>query len=302
MKTVSLWRAFKEGFVSFGRNGWLSLATVSVVVLSLYVVSFIFFIVIVGNQMIGQFQDKINVSVYFDIGADEERILEVKNELEMYPEIKTIDYVSRNQALDNFRENNKDNPIVLQSLEVVEGNPFMASLVIKARNSEQYESIAQTVEQNYKEDVSRINYGKNKEIIDKLNSIIKSVEKFGLGIGLLFVLISVLITFNTIRITMYNHKQEIEIKRLVGASNWYIRMPYIFEGIIYSVIASIVTTLLMYGTVYFTSSAAARSLPGVDLKSLFMANLAEIYLLSLGLGVLLGIISSFIAIRRYLKT
>jgi cell division transport system permease protein len=232
MKILKLWRTLKEGFQNFIRNGWLSVATISILTISLYLISLTFMIGITANLLLENVKEKINISIYFNPGASESDIFTIKSRLETFKEVKSVEYVSKEQALREFLDMGASDPSIQQALDEIGENPLLASLVIKANQADQYDTINQAIEgSDFRDQVSRINYEKNKIIIERLNKIVNFSREVGLILGLLFVLIAILITFNAIRITIYSHKQEFEIERLVGASNLYIRMPFIFEGI-----------------------------------------------------------------------
>lgn len=302
MKILKLWRTFKEGFQNFVRNGWLSVATISILTISLYLISLTFMIGITANLLLENVKEKINISIYFTPGVEESEILNIKNRLQTFKEIKSVEYVSRDQALTEFMEMGNSDPSIQQALDEIGENPLLASLVIKANQSNQYDTINQAIENSdFREEVSRINYEKNKIIIERLNKIVNFSKEIGLILGLLFVAIAILITFNAIRITIYSHKQEFEIERLVGASNLYIRMPFFFEGIFYGFSASIVSAIMLLITAKILSSFVQRTISQDNLMSLYLANFWLIFGVLFVLGILLGVISSFIAIRRYLK-
>lgn len=302
MKLLKLGRTFKEGLKNFSRHGWLSFATIIILSLSLYVVSVSAFLGIAGNLIMKNVQDKVNISIYFDPDVSEKEILKIRNDLEIYQEVKTVEYISQNQALDEFLASEDNDPVISQALEEINENPLLASLVITAHQSNQYEIIARAVENsNFHEKISRINYEKNKATIENLNRIIGLTKKTGLILGSIFLLIAVLITFNTIRLNMYSRKKEFEIMRLVGASNLYVQMPSIFEGIFYGASATVVSMALLLATAKILEPLTRGSLPEGDLFSFYFQNFWVIFGGILALGIILGIVSSFIAIRRYLK-
>ncbi|HPN96672.1 MAG TPA: permease-like cell division protein FtsX [Candidatus Moranbacteria bacterium] len=295
-------RTFSESLKNFVRNGWLSVAAVTVLFLSLFVVSLLFVVTKTADGILKNVQEKANVSVYFKTDVQEEAILKAKSDLAGYSEVKSVEYVTRSQALENFKRNNADEPVIIKSLEELGDNPLLASLVIKANDPAKYEAIANYVkEASFKDDVSRVNYGKNKEIIEKLNRLIGETKRIGLSLAILFAVISILITFNTIRITIYTHKSEIEVMRLVGASNMFIRLPFIFEGIIYAVIALILSTLFVFITLNFIVPQISSVIPKEIISTAFTGNILYLLGIQLIVGAFLGVVSSMIAIRRYLK-
>jgi len=302
MKKIKLIRTFQEGLDNFRRNGWLSFATVSVLAISLYIISVTAILGVTANIVLQNIQDKINVSVYFNPDVEENAILEIKNKLVGYQEIKSIEYVSKDQALEQFKKLGDNNPSISQALEELGDNPLLASLVIKANSPDQYDIITKSISgSTFSDSVSRIDFEENRMAIGRLTSIINLVEKIGLTLGIVFVFIGILITFNAIRLTMYAHKQEFEIMRLVGASNLYIRMPFIFEGIFYGISSAIIVMIALLATSKFLAPITEGSISGGDIFSFYLSNFFIILVALLLSGILLGTISGFIAIRRYLK-
>lgn len=302
MKSIKLKRTFREGLDNFKRNGWLSFATVSVLAISLYIISVTIILGVTANIVLKNIQDKINVSVYFNSDVPEERILEIKNKLVDFQEIQSIEYVSSAQALEQFKKMGDKNPSITQALEEIGENPLLGALVIKAKLPSQYDLITKAISNStFSTDISRIDYDENKTAIDRLTNIMKLVEQVGLTLGIVFVFIGILITFNAIRLTMYAHKQEFEIMRLVGASNIYIKMPFIFEGIFYGAVSSIVVMLALFVTSKLLVPITRGSIGGGDILTFYLSNFLIIFGGLLVSGILLGTISGLIAIRRYLK-
>lgn len=302
MKLLKLWRTFKEGLKNFLRNGWLSFATVSILSISLYITSVTVLIAIGAGSVVKGVQEKINISIYFNPEVTEARILEIKDKLSGYREVKSVEYISKDKALDEFLVTSGNDPSIKEALEEIGGNPLLASLVIKAQSTEQYETISTAVSQsNFAGEISRINYEKNKTVIEKLSGFIRTVEKTGLILSLIFILVSVLITFNTIRITIYSHKQEFEVMRLVGASNTYVRMPHIFEGIFYGTASAIITLIFLFFTFQFAAPVLQKIISRGELVSFYFQNLALMAIILIFAGAMFGVVSSFIAVRRYLK-
>ncbi|KKP79544.1 MAG: hypothetical protein A2271_01475 [Candidatus Moranbacteria bacterium RIFOXYA12_FULL_35_19] len=295
-------RTIRASFINFWRNGWLSVAAVSVLVLALFVVGSVFMVGLVANDVLQNVEKKVSISVYFKTDISEEKILENKRDLENIKEISSVEYISKDKALEIFKRDNADEPVIMESLEEIGENPLLASLVIKADNPSQYQAVADYIANaSFKDDVGRVNYGKNREIIDRLNGIIFQIKKVGLILVGIFGIVSILIIFNTIRITIYTHRQEIEVMRLVGSSNMFIRLPFIFEGIIYGVIASFIASLIILGTIKIINIYASAVVSSGNLFSFYLANALYVLGLQIIIGSFLGIASSWIAMRKYLK-
>jgi len=271
-------------------------------VLTLLVITVLLTLNVVANAVLANLQSKIDISVYFKLETSEEEILKVKSQLEKLQEVEAVSYVSQNQALLAFKEKHKDNPVLLQSLEELEFNPLEGSLNVKAKESNQYASINQFLESVYYKDViDKVNYMQNKEVIDKLNKIILDVKTGGLGLSVLLALIVFLVTFNAIRLAIYSSREEINVMKLVGAGKWFIRGPFFVEGVLYGLVAAIVTLIILYPLFYFTSPKISGFLPINDIFSYFKANLLSFFLLLAGVGVFLGGFSTMVAVRKYLK-
>ncbi len=303
MKTLKLWRTFKEGWLNFRRNGWLSFATVSILMLSLFIIGLSSLLGLTTHYMLQTMRDKVSVNVSFNPDVPEQRMLEIRDELTKYKkEIASVEYVSRDAALESFLAENKNNPVVTQAIEEIGENPLLPSLVIKAVQPEYFQVIVDQLERStFQNDISRINYDKNRKIYENLGRNSLSIQKTGGILGVAFIFIAVLITFNTIRITIYSHRQEFEIMRLVGASNIYVRMPFVFEGVFYGIAAALATIPALFGAAYFISPLTQGAIPQGNFIGLFMQFLFPMILGLLILGVFLGVLSSSIAIRRYLK-
>ncbi len=285
------------------RNLWLNMATVIIIVISLFTITTMLAIDAVGSHALSALQEKIDISIQFKDNADEVKILELKKDLENLPDVKTVEYISKEQALIDFQETHKDSEYISQSIEELGENPLFAVLNVKANDINKYNSINEYIigNDNYKDIIEKVNYKENERAIDNLSKILAAVKDGIVGITILFVFISILVSFNTIRLAMYSHKIEIEIMRLVGASNWYIRMPFIIEGAIFGAVGAVLTLLIISPSAAYISPRITQFLPGFDLYVYFTDNLFNIAALLTLIGIGVGVFSSFIAIRRYLK-
>jgi cell division transport system permease protein len=299
-------RIIKSGFTNFTRNGIISLASVLVVTITICVITSLVFLQAILTSSLSQIKDKVDVTVYFTTNANEDKILELKASLEKMPEVRAVTYISSDEALKAFRARHENDYLTIQALDELKDNPLGASLNIKAQETSQYEAISKYLENNSdiqsegSKIIDKINYNQNKVIIDKLNSIIDGAQRLGFAITLVLVIISILITFNTIRLTIYISREEISIMRLVGAANKYIRGPFIVEGILYGLIASIVTLGIFYPLTMWLGNHMSAFL-GMNLYTYYINNFFEIAGIAIVSGTFLGIVSSSLAIRRYLK-
>ena len=285
------------------RNLWLNMATVIIIVIALFTITMMFAIDAVGNHALVTLQEKIDISIQFKDDADEAKILELKKDLENLGEIKEVEYISKEQALIDFKETHKDNEYINQSIEELGENPLFAVLNVKANDISKYNFINDYVigNDNYKDIIEKVNYKENEKAIDNLSKILATIQDGIAGLTILFVFISILTAFNTIRLAMYAHKVEIEIMRLVGASNWYIRMPFVIQGAILGALGCVITLAIISPVAVYVSPRIIQFLPGFDLYVYFMNNFLSITLMLALIGIGVGVFSSLIAIRRYLK-
>lgn len=299
---VSVWRVTRNGARSFYRNAWLSIATVLIMVVTLSVMSVLIVLNFLANDALRTLESKIDVSVYFNNDTLESDILKVRSELEALPDVREVEYISKERALFLFKERHKDDPTLSESIAEIEGNPLLATLNVKAHNPEQYGAIANFIESpKYEKFIQKINYEQNKDVIGKLSSITDTIQRVGLVLSAVFLFISILVVFNTIRMTIYAYRQEIEIMRLVGASNWFIRTPFIIEGLLYGVFSAAITFGLLWPAVKYFSPRVTKYLPGTEMFMYFQDHVWQIILFLLVVAIFLGMFSSYVAVRRYLR-
>lgn len=295
-------RIIKSGWQSFKRQGNLSFANCLILVIAISLISSLFLFHKILNSLVLELKEKADVSVYLKETSSEEDISDLRSRLSELPGVREIEYISREEALDRFIEQHKDEKSLMESLIEVGTNPFLASFNIKASSSQEYEKIVEFLNQNlFQNVIEKIDYYKRKGVIEKIFSISHFVERTGLVIFLVLGLISILITFNTIRLAIYTQKEEIGIMRLVGASNWFIRSPFLTQGLICAFLAFLVSFLMTGACVYFLSPRV-EGLISVGLVDYFKNYFWEIIRIQIISSVSLGTIPSFIAARKYLRT
>jgi len=299
---IVLKRIFHSGWKSFFQNIGLSIATVFVLVLIISLASSLFITKDITQFVISEFQEKVDISVYFKEDCPEENILVIKEKVETISEVKKVEYISKEEALESFQERHEEDKVLIDSLDELGTNPFLASLNIKSWQASQYASVVSFLENNgFEEQIAKIDYFQKKPVIEKIFSISSQINRTGLILSLVFSIIAILIVFNHIRLAILNSKEEIEIQRLVGASNWFIRGPFIVQGIIAGIFAVIISTLIFGFGIFFLSSKIGEIVPGFVLFEYFLSSFFVILIIEILVGVGLGVISSLIAIRKYLR-
>lgn len=304
---TKLKRIIKSGIFNFWRSGYVSVASALVMIITLSVIGSVVFMSAMLGVTMEELREKVDVNVYFLTTAPEEDILSLKTKIEALPEVRNVEYISREEALDDFRTKHENNQITLQALDELGENPFGAALNIKAKEPSQYEGIAEFLDEESilssggEKIISSINYFENQTAIERLSLIIDSSEKLGLIISLFLVIISIVVTFSTIRLAIYVSREEISVMQLVGASKNYIKGPFVVTGVIVGLISGLITVLLFLPVSYWLGNLTQNFFIGFNVFDYYIRNFIQITLLIVGSGVVIGALSSFLAVRKYLR-
>ncbi len=306
MLSLNLKRIIKSGGQNFSRNAFVSLAAVLIMTITLIVFSTILFACALLNQSLVEIQKKVDVNVYFSPVATEDVVLGVQTDLEKRDDVQSVEYVSREQALENFKYRYRNDPDVLEALFELEDNPLGAILNVKAVNSSRYEGIATYLDSTYPAGtddaiISEVNFNENKEIIERLTKFIDAGQKLGGIITILFIAISIIITFNTIRLALYISRDEIKVMRMVGATSSYISGPFIVTGILYGIVSSLLTLLALYPLTLWTGRVTADFFSGINIADYYVAHFGQFFLMIFFSAIFIGAVSSFIAVKKYLR-
>jgi cell division transport system permease protein len=301
-------RIVRSGFVNFWRNGFVSVSSIVVMTITLFVIGSLIFLNAMMEASLEFLKDKVDINVYFVVDAPEADIQNVQQSLEGLPEVRGVTYVSREEALERFRTRHQDDEIELQALEELGENPLRASLSVKATDPSEYERIntflasdQSTLSQDGSSLIAKVNFHDNKAAIEKLTQIIAGIEQFGLVVSIALVLASIVIIFNTIRMAIYISREEISVMRLVGASDAYIRGPFVFEGIMYGFVAALIALIAFYPLAIWLGPATQTFFGNINLFTYYTTNFGPIFLTLMGTGMFLGAFSSFLAVKKYLR-
>ncbi len=296
-------RVIKTGFVNFWRNLWLSLAATMVMTITLVIFGVLFLMFALTSFSIKTIQNTVDISVYFKNGLVEDQIMKIKQSVEDNPKVREVSYISASQALEDFKRNHAGDPLIQQSLNELTDNPLPATLHIKAYNLDDYPDIAQQLQDpKYTDSIEKVNFEDNRVVIDRLSRILKFIISFGAALVTVFGIIAVLVIFNTITLTIYNRKEEVEIMRLVGATNWYIRGPFLTEALLYSVMATLITALLFMPIFSKVLPKIAQYVnPQVTVFSQNIFNYWYLVGMVFAISLVLSAFTTMFAIRKYLK-
>ncbi|HEY5805764.1 MAG TPA: permease-like cell division protein FtsX [Candidatus Saccharimonadales bacterium] len=303
---VTLTRIINTGAINFVRNAWLAIAAMAVMIITLTIVLFSVITNATFSNTIAQITERIDVSVYLKDSTDKPAGEQFAKQLDGLPNVKSVAYLSKDEALARYREQNADNPALLSAINETD-NPLPATIQIKPVDLDKVQDIrdflSKPENQKLWEDVSYRD--DRKEAIDKIAHATNLLRRAGVVAVLVFAFISMLIIFNTIQMAIFNRRDELTIMRLLGASTWYIRGPFVVETVIYGIISAIVSIVIINSLFVAASSALqATSLGLLDINysaEYFRANFWWLLTIQLVLGILIGAVSSIIATRRYLK-
>lgn len=298
-------RILRTGIVSFWRNGFVSLAAIFVMTMTLFIIGALMFLNGVVGEFVTYVKDKVDVNVYFIPDASEEDIFDLTDAVKNLPEVSFVEYAPADQVLTAFRARHQDDQLTLQALDELGENPFGATLSIKAKEPSQYAGIAQFLNDRMRDPsgapfIDNVNYAQNKAVIDQLERLTTFIERFGYAVIALFALASVLITFNTLRLAIYTAREEISVMRLMGAANGYIRGPFVVVGVLYGVISGLVALALFFPLTYVLRGATEVTF-GINIFALYIEQFLSFFFILLLAGAALGATSSFLAVRKYLS-
>ena len=300
---LSFFRIIKFSFQDIARNIWLSIVTITILILALFSINMLFTVRLISQNAVTAVKDKINISLYFKADASEAMIMDVRQKVEALPNVKTVTFVSKSAALDNFRNNNKNNLEILNALKELGKNPLSPSLVIVPKDFDNSASLITSLKTLESDAIESRDFSDNSAILEKINFITSRVNEVGLFLILIFVLTSLLVVYNAIRVAIYTHRQEIEIMRLVGASNFFIYMPYLCSAFVYAVMSIMVvvisfypllTILQPYLEVFFTDYS-------VNILTYYVNNFLVIFGLQFLVVFGITLAASLLAARKYAK-
>lgn len=295
-------RVFKNGFVDFKRNGGSDIGAIFVLVVTLSIVTSLFLAQGVVRFVGSSLQEKLGITVYFQPQASSTDVLQVKDLVSKLPEVKNVTFISKEKALQDFRNRHKDDPLTIKALDVLGENPFYDSLNIQTKSAAQYQSLNKFLTQeSFKNIIYKVDYAQKENVINKLSSFTSNLNRVGIILSLVFVLIAILVTFNTIKLSISSAQKEVQVTRLIGGSSWFTQGPFIIQGSICGLLAGLITFLTFLITSYFLGPKLKIIFMGFDMFSYFIQNIVLISLINFVGGIGVGILSSWLAIRKYMR-
>ncbi|HAO81748.1 MAG: hypothetical protein UV57_C0003G0050 [Parcubacteria group bacterium GW2011_GWD2_43_10] len=301
---VTLSRVIKFSLQNFWRNFWLSVVTVTIITLSLVSVSILGALNIISSEALSRLEERIDISVYLKPELTLAEVQAVKTQVESLAGVKAVELVNAEDALNRFRERHSSNPLIAEALLEIGENPLGASLVVKAISDQGYQEILDEVtSENFSAYVQNARYDDYRRVIQAITDLSTKLTNVGEIISLIFLIISLLVVFNTIRMNIYTHREEISIMRLVGASNSFIRMPFVLEGILYALLATLITAAIFFPGLSAVQPYVNGFFNGYqfDLVQYFTEHSLSFFGWQFIGACVLSMIASYVAMRRYLR-
>jgi cell division transport system permease protein len=307
-KLITFWRVIHTGIVNFIRNASLAIAAMAVMVITLTILLFSLITNATFANTIAQITDKIDISVFLNDDVSDTQGKQLAGQLTKLPNVKSVQYLDKQQALQSYIKQNAGNQdLVAAATEA--GNPIPATIRIKPKDLNKIQDIKDFLS---KKDVEALQTqgspsysGDRKKAIDNITHATNILREIGVVAIIIFAVVSALIIFNTIQMAIFNRRDELTIMRLLGASTWYIRGPFVVESAIYGMLSAVISVLIVNSTFVASSSTLqASSLGLLDINyanQYFGAHFWKLLGLQLVAGTAIGAASSVIATRRYLK-
>jgi cell division transport system permease protein len=256
---------------------------------------------VVSDSAVDAVKDKVDVSLYLDADASEKEIESLRSKISNLSLVEKVDYVSKNEALRYFRNANQNNPEVSEALRELGSNPLTPSLTIKPKQVSSFDELTHELNKIDSDIIASRNFTDHEQILQKINQVTERVSNAGLIVSIIFILITLLVVYNSIRVAIYTHEQEISIMRLVGASNFFIYMPFLFSSVIYTFIGVMAVVGLFYPFLSILQPYLDTFFTNYDMNIIAFFNAHFFYIFGLQFAgiALINIIASLMAVRKY---
>ncbi len=300
---LSLYRIIKFSLQDVGRNVWLSIATITILLLALFSINILMTVSVISDSAAKAVQEKVDISLYLKSEAPESEIFALRDSIASSERVKEVVYISREQALADFREKYKNNQEILAALKELGRNPLSPSLIIIPQGLEGADMLVNELKALEAPIIESRDFSDNTVVLEKINNITKRVNEIGLFVIAIFILTSLLVVYNTVRVAIYTHRQEIEIMRLVGASNAFVYLPYVFSALIYAVVSTIIIILIFYPFLSVLQPYLEVFFMGynVNILAYFVDNFVWIFGLQFLAVLFINALASIFAVSRYAK-
>ena len=300
---LSFLRIIKFSLQDLVRNVWLSLVVIIILLLSLISVNSLIAVRMVSDSTVEVVKESLDISLYLKSEAGDKEILALQEYLENLPEIKNVKFISKQEALDSFRARHIDSPEIIQALKEIGSNPLSPSFSIMPRDFNGASVLINKLREIDSEIIESRDFSDNAIIISKIQNITKRINEVGIMIIVIFILISLLVIYNSIRVAVYTHRKEIEVIRLVGASDFFVYAPHVFSAFIYALLSTFLAVIIIYPLLSLFQPYLEIFLSSykVNLLSYFVYNFWSIFGTQFLSIFFIAFVGSLLAVRKYAK-
>ncbi len=280
---------------------WLSLVTIIILILALFSINILLAVKVISDSAVGAVKEKVDVSLYLDADANEKEIEALRTKINNLSLVEKVTYTSKNDALRVFRSKNQNNPEISEALRALGTNPLTPSLTIKPKQVDSFNELTHELNKIDSDIIVSRNFTDHEQILQKINKVTDRVSHAGLVVSIIFIFITLLVVYNSIRVAIYTHEQEISIMRLVGASNFFIYMPFLLSSIIYTFVGTAVVIGLIYPFLSILQPYLDTFFANYDMNIISYFNSHFFYIFGAQFAgiAFINILASLIAIRKY---
>lgn len=300
---LSLIRIIKFSFQDIIRNIWLTIVTITILTLALFSINTLVTVRLISDNAVAAIKEKIDISLYIKPETTEVEIMALKAKITNSTNVKNVIYISKQKAIEDFRAKYQNNPEILAALKELGRNPLSPSLTIIPKDFDQSNLVINELKVLDNPIIESRDFSDNTNILAKINLITKRVNEIGLMIISVFILASLLIVYNAIRVTIYTHRQEIEIMRLVGASDGFIYMPYLFSALIYTLFSTLLIISIFYPFLTLLQPYLEAFFLGYNINILayFVDNFWLIFGAQFLVVLAINMFASLLAVKKYAR-
>ncbi|MDG1949871.1 MAG: permease-like cell division protein FtsX [bacterium] len=301
---VSGFRVTKFAFQNFWRNFWLSLITVSMLVLTLITINILVVLNVVTDKAISLVEDRIEVSVYFEEYTEDTTVTRAVSYMRGLSQVRDVEIVTADEAYEAFVLRHADDAEIMNSLQELGDNPFGPMLVVKTESADDFELVIAALDNpEFSDFIREKDFSDYQEIVTRIRSTTDQIRLVGVGLSLIFLFVAILIIYNTVRIGIFIHREEIGIMRLVGASNWFIKAPFYLEMIFLCLVSVVAAAVVVWPMISFVEPrlVAYFATEHVGVIEYFQINGLTIFGVELGILILITLFSTAGAMRKYLR-
>lgn len=297
MKIRTLGRHVREGVKNLGRNGWMSFASISAVTFTLFILGVFLVLAMNVNFFAQSVEKQVEIRVFMADLTTKENLQQFEQDVRALDKVESVQFISKDEGLKQFRESMGDKAYLFDGLE--KGNPLPDAFVVKAKMPQDTAVLAAQIKQM--KNVRSLNYGEG--TVEKLFAATDTVRNVGIGfiIGLGFT--AMFLIANTIKLTIVARRREIEIMKLVGATNWFIRWPFFVEGLLMGITGALIPIVILGVGYYYLLDAIKSSFEATQLFTLLplFPLVYQVALALLAIGAFIGIWGSMVSVRRFLR-